>query len=425
MTVVTATENNLCRDCAHIWQSERPVKICIKCRSRRVIFHNELAKLTIAHIDCDSFYATVEKRDNPNIANKPVAVGGGKRGVVAAACYIARMYGVKSAMPMFKALKTCPDLIVIRPNMEKYSKAGLEIRALMDDTTPVVEPISIDEAFLDLTGTQRLHHATAAQTLVKLIKRIEEQVGITASVGLSHNKFLAKIASDLEKPKGFSVIGKAETLSFLYDKPVSIIWGVGKVLNRKLNQDGIYTVGELREVDQTTLMKRYGTMGQHLYDYSRGDDKRKIDNTSLTKSISSETTFNEDINDYEILCNELWPLCEKVSKGLKQKKYAGRSLSLKLKSADFKQITRSLTLPDPTQLAEKIYRTGKMLLKKEATGTSYRLIGIGLSELCDPALADPLDLADPDAQQRATLERVMDDIRKKLGDGAVKKGRSL
>jgi len=316
-------------------------------------------------------------------------------------------------------------LIVIRPNMEKYSKAGLEIRALMDDTTPVVEPISIDEAFLDLTGTQRLHHATAAQTLVKLIKRIEEQVGITASVGLSHNKFLAKIASDLEKPKGFSVIGKAETLSFLYDKPVSIIWGVGKVLNRKLNQDGIYTVGELREVDQTTLMKRYGTMGQHLYDYSRGDDKRKIDNTSLTKSISSETTFNEDINDYEILCNELWPLCEKVSKGLKQKKYAGRSLSLKLKSADFKQITRSLTLPDPTQLAEKIYRTGKMLLKKEATGTSYRLIGIGLSELCDPALADPLDLADPDAQQRATLERVMDDIRKKLGDGAVKKGRSL
>lgn len=419
------TENNLCRDCVHIWESATPTKACPKCRSPRVVFHKELAKLTIAHIDCDSFYATVEKRDNPDLADKPVAVGGGKRGVVAAACYIARMYGVKSAMPMFKALKACPDLVVVRPNMEKYSIAGLKIRALMQDSTPLVEPISIDEAFLDLTGTERLHGAIAAQTLAKLIKHIENEVGVSASVGLSHNKFLAKIASDLEKPKGFSVIGAAETQDFLFDKPVSIIWGVGKVLERKLNQDGIQTVGELRDIDKIDLMKSYGTMGQHLFDYSRGNDKRAVDNTSLTKSISAETTFNTDISDYEILCKELWPLCEKVSKRLKLKGYAGRTLSIKLKSAQFKQITRSLTLPNPTQLADTLYRTGKGLLKKEANGTPFRLIGIGASELCDPINADPLDLADPDAQRRATVERAMDDIRKKLGDKAVKKGRSL
>lgn len=418
-------ENNLCRDCAHIWLADVRSKACPKCRSPRVVFHQELSQLTIAHIDCDSFYATVEKRDNPDIADKPVVVGGGKRGVVAAACYIARMYGVKSAMPMFKALKACPNLVVVRPNMEKYSEAGLKIRGLMKDVTPMVEPISIDEAFLDLTGTERLHGAIAAQTLVRLIKRIEDEVGVTASVGLSHNKFLAKIASDLEKPKGFSIIGATETLDFLKDKPVSIIWGVGKVLERKLNQDGILTVGELRDLDEITLMKRYGTMGQHLFDYSRGDDKRKIDNTSTTKSISAETTFNTDISDFDALCKELWPLCEKVSKRLKAKEYAGRTLSIKLKSAHFKQITRSTTLPDPTQLAETLYRTGKELIRKEANGTPYRLIGIGAAELTSPEFADPFDLADPDSQHRTAIERAMDDIRKKLGDKAIKKGRSL
>ncbi len=429
-------KNNLCWQCYNLWGSDNIVNkanyviICPKCGSTNIISHNELSSLNIAHIDCDCFFAAVEKRDNNNIIDKPVVVGGGKRGVVAAACYIARIYGIKSAMPMFKALKACPDLVVIKPNMKKYQQAGLAIRKIMNDITPLVEPISIDEAFLDLSGTQRLHGATAAQILIKTIKRIESEVGISASVGLSHNKFLAKIASDLDKPKGFSIIGVNETLDFLENKPVSIIWGVGKVLTKRLASNGINTISELRLIDNLTLINDYGSMGQHLYDYSRGIDKRKVKNKNITKSISSETTFNEDIGDYDQLCKKIWPLCEKISKNMKQESYSGKVISIKLKMSNFQQITRSSTLINPTQLAENIYQTAKILVRKVSYDNNYavkyRLIGVSVSDLeYSKGQSEIFDLSDPDAMHRAKIEYTIDDICNKLGANAVIKGRVI
>jgi DNA polymerase IV len=416
----------LCRECLH--QMTRPrleemPKRCPLCHSPRVIAHAELASLSIAHIDCDAFYASVEKRDDPSLADKPVLVGGGKRGVVSAACYVARLYGVRSAMPMFKALKACPNAVVIRPNMEKYASVGREIRAMMLEMTPQVEPISIDEAFLDLTGTTRLHGRPPAATLAYLVKRIEKEIGVTASIGLSYNKFLAKIASDLDKPRGFAVIGQQEAVSFLKSKPVGIIWGVGKTLRATLEADGIHTIGDLMAFEKFDLIGRYGAMGNRLYHFARAEDGRSVEPEGETKSISAETTFNDDISTAAKLKDALWPLCEKVARRMKAKGYAGRTVTVKLKTNGFKTVTRSRTLTDPSQLAETLYRTAAPILDKEADGRAFRLIGIGMSELTDPIGADPIDLGDPDAGKRAKIERAMDAVRKKLGDSAVKKGR--
>ncbi|MDH5558187.1 MAG: DNA polymerase IV, partial [Alphaproteobacteria bacterium] len=329
---------------------------CPKCGSPRLISHPELHSLTIAHIDCDAFYASVEKRDNPALANRPVIVGGGRRGVVAAACYVARVYGVRSAMPMFKALQACPDAVVIRPDMAKYSAAGRQVRELMLGVTPLVEPLSIDEAFLDLGGTEKVHGGSPARTLARLILEIEQKIGVSASIGLSHNKFLAKTASDLDKPRGFAVIGKAETMDFLAPRPVGAIYGVGRALEARLRHDGIATIGELRQVEETVLYRRYGAMGQRLYKLSRGIDDRKVDPSEQIKSISSETTFMEDIADLATLSREVWPLCEKVAQRLKKTGLAGKRVTLKLKTADFKQLTRSRTMDVPLRPAEEIYR---------------------------------------------------------------------
>lgn len=424
---LSLTQNCLCRDCLHMWAvvQQRKGLRCPECNSPRLKFHKELSQLSMAHIDCDSFYASVEKRDDPSLIDKPVLVGGSTRGVVAAACYVARMYGVKSAMPMFKAKQLCPDAVVIKPNMEKYSKAGHAIRQMMKEVTPLVEPLSIDEAFLDLSGTEKLHHACPALTLARLVRRIESEVGVSASIGLSHNKFLAKVASDLEKPKGFAIIGQEETMDFLSDKPVSMIWGVGKALNKSLYEDGIETIKQLRDFDQFDLMGRYGSMGKRLYDFSRGRDDRTVSIESETKSISTETTFNTDVSDYATLEKDLWSLCDKVAQRMKKQNLAARTIVLKLKTRDFKQITRNRTLIDPTMLADQLFRVGKQILKKEADGRAFRLLGIGGAELVDGDLADPIDLADPDGQKRAKIENTMDKLRDKLGSSAIIKGRSL
>jgi DNA polymerase-4 len=324
---------------------------------------------------------------------------------------------------MFKALKACPDAVVIRPNMEKYAAAGREVRALMLETTPLVEPLSIDEAFLDLTGTERLHGRPPIATLAALVLRIEKEIGVTASIGLSYNKSLAKIASDLDKPRGLAMIGRAEAVDFLDPKPVSIIWGVGKALRGKLEKDGIATLHDLKRLDLFELQARYGAMGKRLYHFARGEDDRRINPEGETKSISSETTFDTDILDAAELKARLWPLCETVSRRMKAKGFSGRTVTVKLKTKDFKTVTRARTLPDPTQLAETLYRTAAPILDKEADGRAYRLIGVGVSELTDPDQADPIDLADPDAGKRAKIERAMDAVRAKLGDAAVKKGR--
>ena len=409
-----------CRDCLTGQPEGR--KRCGACGSPRLVYHPELYRLTLAHIDCDAFYASVEKRDNPDLIDKPVIIGGGKRGVVSTACYIARIHGVRSAMPMFKALEACPQAVVIKPDMEKYSRVGRQVRQMMEELTPLVQPLSIDEAFLELKGTERLHHDPPARVLARFARRVEQEIGITVSVGLSYCKFLAKVASDLQKPRGFSVIGEAEALTFLAPRPVTTIWGVGKAFAASLERDGIRTVGQLQTMEETDLMRRYGTMGQRLFRLSRGIDDREVHLNEAAKSVSAETTFFDDIWKYDELVTHLRALSEKVAWRLKKSGIAGQTVVLKLKTADFKGRTRNRRLDDPTQLADRIFRTGLALLEKEADGTRFRLIGIGVSDLQDEALADPPDLVDQQAQRRAAAESAMDKLREKFGKGSVQTG---
>ncbi|MAA98092.1 MAG: DNA polymerase IV [Stappia sp.] len=415
----------LCRDCG-----ARPQRLtmgsrlprCPACGGLRLVRHPELDRLSIAHIDCDAFYASVEKRDNPELADRPVIVGGGRRGVVSTCCYIARIRGVHSAMPMFKALEACPEAVVIRPDMDKYARVGREIRDRMRALTPLVEPLSIDEAFLDLTGTEKLHRATPAEQLARLAREIERDIGVTVSVGLAANKFLAKIASDLDKPRGFSVIGAEEAESFLADKPVGLIWGVGKVFRKKLAEDGLKTIGQLQTRDPADLARRYGAMGLRLAELSHGRDSRSVSPDREVKSISNETTFDRDIPDLQTLRPILRRLSEKVSARLKDADMAGRTITLKLKTADFRTLTRARGLADPTQLADRIFATGDQLLKGEVDGRRFRLLGIGVSDFAPSSFADPDDLVDTGAGQRARAERAIDALREKFGRDAIELG---
>src|SRR5690606_37453904 len=292
--VVNAAVPGICRDC--LYRTGPGERRCRAGGSPRVLRHPELETLSLAHIDCDAFYAAVEKRDNPELRDKPVIIGGGKRGVVSTACYIARIKGVRSAMPMFKALQACPEAIVIKPDMEKYARVGREVRAMMLALTRLVEPLSIDEAYLDLSGTERLHGASPAMVLARFARQVEEEIGITVSIGLSYCKFLAKVASDLQKPRGFSVIGRADALTFLAEQPVTAIWGVGKTFAATLSADGIHPIGQLQHMERAELMRRYGTMGDRLYRLSRGQDDRKVEPRGEAKSVSSETTFDRDLS---------------------------------------------------------------------------------------------------------------------------------
>jgi len=391
-----------------------------------VIAHDELYHLSIAHMDCDAFYASVEKRDNPALSDKPLIIGGGRRGVVSTACYIARIRGVRSAMPMFKALALCPDAVVVKPRMEVYAQVSRQIRAMMHDLTPSVEPLSLDEAFMDLTGTTRLHGAPPAVMLAKLIKRMRDELGLTGSVGLSHNKFLAKIASDLDKPHGFSVIGQNETAAFLHDKPVSLIWGVGGATRSALDAAGIRTISDLLRWEQQDLIARFGSMGNRLWHLARGQDARRVSANAPVKSVSNETTFPEDIADPDILDGHLWRLAEKVSDRAKAKGIAGRVVTLKLKRRDHSQLTRRTALRDATQMADTVYRTARALLDQVDGQVSYRLIGVGLSELVSQDGADRSgDLLDQNAARRGEAERATDRIRARFGANAILKGRSL
>jgi len=382
----------LCRECGALAADPPAERRCGACGSPRLVEHPELADLTLAHIDCDAFYATVEKRDHPELLDRPVIVGGGHRGVVLTCCYVARLHGIRSAMPMFKALEACPDAVVIRPDMAKYRSVGNQVRALMETVTPLVQPLSIDEAFLDLAGTERLHRGPAARTLALLAGRIERECGITVSIGLSYNKFLAKLASDLDKPRGFAVVGRGEALAFLAPKPVSVLWGVGAALGQRLARDGIITIGELRERSERELVARYGSIGHRLYRFSRGEDDRTVVTDAPTKSVSVETTFDRDLAAPEALAEELEPLARQLAKRLGAHGLAAGGVTLKLKTNRFRIITRSRALADPTQRAEVLYRAALGLLREAADGTVYRLIGIGGDRLVDADRADPPDL---------------------------------
>jgi len=411
-----------CRDCL---ADARPDAPCEACGSTRVLAHPELATLSIAHLDCDAFYASIEKRDDPALAGLPVIVGGGTRGVVSTCCYIARRYGVRSAMPMFQARKLCPNAVVIKPRMSLYVETARAIRKLMRDLTPLVEPLSLDEAYLDLSGTSRIHGMVPAKTMARLALAIKEQLGITVSIGLSGNKFLAKLASELDKPRGFAAIGMGEAKSFLRDKPVSIIRGAGKVLALKLERDGFSTIGKLQDADSRDLANRYGATGLWLARIARAEDSRPVDPGGEMKTISSETTFNSDLSSLAELEAILWRQAERVSARAKNYGLAGRTVVLKLKTARFRLLTRSASLDAPTQLADKIFRVAQAALKREANGQRFRLLGVGISNLSPAEEADQANLLDPLTDKRAAAERAMDRIRAKFGGEAVNKGRGL
>ncbi len=413
----------LCRDCLTPFDSGSR---CPACRSPRVTRHAELFDLTIAHMDCDAFFASVEKRDNPELVDKPVIVGGGKRGVVSTCCYLARIKGVRSAMPMFQALKLCPEAVVVRPRFDAYVEASRAIRAMMDDLTPVVEPLSLDEAFMDLTGTERLHGAPPAVMLARLVKRMKDELGLTGSIGLSHNKFLAKVASDLDKPRGFSVIGRAETVDFLRPRPVRLIWGIGPSAQESLDKAGIRTFADLERWDRDELFRRFGHMGERLWHLARGQDHRRVSPHEPVRSISNETTFHEDTADPDILDGHIWRMAEKCASRAKAKGKAGRVVVLKLKRANHTLISRRLSLHQPTQTADMIYRTARGLFDQVQDRGPYRLLGVGLSEIVEDAGADiQADLLDPEAARRVGAERAADAIRARFGKDAIIKGRSL
>ena len=406
-----------CRDCGcDIVEGTRR---CDGCGSPRVVNHPELARLAVAHVDCDAFYATIEKRDDPSLADKPVIVGGRQRGVVLTACYVARTFGVRSAMPMFEARRLCPNATVVRPDMEKYARVGKEVRGLMRDLTPLVEPVSIDEAFMDLSGTERLHGTSPAKALAGFAARIEREIGITVSIGLSCNKFLAKIASDLDKPRGFAVIGGAEAAAFLAPRPVTQIFGVGKVAQARLAADGYRTIGDLQRAGEADLVRRYGGEGARLARLARGLDDRPVRTEREAKSISAETTFEHDIGELRALELRLWRLCEKVSARLKAGGLAGSTVTLKLKSANFRLRTRAQSFDRPTQLAAKIFACGRELLAREIDGTRFRLIGIGVSGLAATTDGDLGDLID---RRTAQAELAVDRLRERFGDEVVVKG---
>ena len=413
--------NGLCRDCGACSMGVP----CPACGGHRTLSHPELHTLSIAHIDCDAFFASVEKRDNPALANVPVVVGGGKRGVVAAACYHARLFGIHSAMPMFKALELCPDLTVVRGRMDVYAREGLAIREMMRELTPLVEPLSIDEAFLDLSGTQALHRASPAESLVALQARIRTEIGVSVSVGLSFNKFLAKTASDLDKPNGFAVIGKAEALDFLADKPVDFVFGIGPKFAGQLRKAGVHTIADARRWGDRKLAARFGDNGLRLARLSRAEDHRPVRPTRERKSVSAETTFSEDIADLDALKDKLFYAATRASTRAKAKGVAGRVVTLKLKTARFQTLTRRRTLAEPVQLADQIFRACLPMLEKEVGGTKYRLIGAGISDLVPFSHDGGSDLLDPARAKRAKAERASDAARARFGDTAILTGRGL
>lgn len=413
----------LCRDCL---SEATDARRCPTCGSLRIVRHPELFDLTIAHMDCDAFYASVEKRDNPDLADKPVIIGGGRRGVVSTACYVARIRGVRSAMPMFQATKLCPDAVIVKPRMQVYAEVSRQIRALMDELTPSIEPLSLDEAFMDLSGTEKLHGAPPAIMLARLVKRMKEEIGVTGSIGLSHNKFLAKVASDLDKPQGFAVIGAAETDDFLRDKPVRMIWGVGPAAQEGLERAGIHTFSDLLRWDQQELTERFGSMGYRLWHLARGQDKRQVSARQPVKSISKETTFFEDTSSIDLLDGHIWRLSEQVADRAKAKGKAGRVVTLKLKRANFSLISRRLSLRDATQMADTIYKTARGLFDQVGDQGPYRLIGVGISDIVSDSAADLSgDLLDPQAAKRRKAEKATDQIRKRFGSDAIRKGRAM
>jgi len=411
----------LCRDC--FWTGEAALERCPRCRSRRVVFHADLGRLSIAHLDCDAFYASVEKRDRPELRDQPVIVGGGRRGVVTTCCYIARLSGVRSAMPMFQARRLCPEAVVVPPDFAKYRTESRRIMGKLGALTPAVQPLSLDEAWIDLAGSERLHGGAAAEVLARLQAEIEAEVGITVSIGLAANKFLAKVASDLDKPRGFTVIGAAEAETFLAPKAASILPGVGPAFAEALARAGFKTVGDLARADPQGLYRRWGAYGLRLSELAHGRDVRPVNPDERRKSISAETTFPDDLSGLEALEDRLWPLCERVGRQARSAGVAGRVATLKLKTSGFRLVTRRRTLAVPTQASRTLFDVTRELLSAEAKGVAYRLIGAGLSDLVDAGAG--LDMFAEEERKARRTEETLDALRARFGPAAVVSGRTL
>lgn len=413
----------LCRDCLATDPGDAPA--CRRCGGRRVLRHAELFALTIAHVDCDAFYASVEKRDRPELRARPVIVGGGARGVVAAACYVARIRGVRSAMPMFKALAACPDAVVIKPDMAKYTREAGRIRALMGRLTPLVQPLSIDEAVLDLAGTGALHRAPPAAVLARFAAEVEREVGVTVSIGLAANRLMAKLAAERDKPRGFAVIGAGEAAAWLAPQRVGLLPGIGPAAARRLEAAGLSRLGQLGALDDRAALARLGAEGPALAARARGEDARPVDPRRETRSVSAETTFAQDLALAADLEAVLWRIAEKLARRLAEKGLAAGGVVLKLKTARFETRTRHARLARPTRLPETLFDAARPILAREADGTAFRLLGLGAQPLVDGAAADQGDLADPGAARRAAKWRAVEALRGRFGEGVVGPGRGM
>jgi DNA polymerase-4 len=405
----------LCLDCA---------RLGCTAPGHRHVHHPELGTLAIAHIDCDAFYASVEKSNRPDLASRPVIVGGGVRGVVTTCCYIARISGVRSAMPMFKALKLCPDAVVIRPDFPRYSDVARRLRIMMGALTPLVQPLSIDEAVLDLTGTTAVHGAPPAVVLARLALRVEAELGITISIGLAANRLLAKLAAERGKPRGFSVLG-SEAPVWLATQPVGLLPGIGPAQIKRLAAKGIGRLGDLQTLSPPQARRLLGDEGPALVARARGVDVRSIQPERAAKSISAETTFDSDLAGLPDLERKLWQVCEKLARRLREQDLAAGGLTLKLKTGGFALRTRAAKLARPTRHPDVLFAQGRALLAREADGTPFRLIGMGTTALLPGNQADGADLADPDADRRVARQAALDTLQARFGPGAVARGRGL
>jgi DNA polymerase-4 len=380
----------------------------------------------ILHVDMDAFYASVEQRDRPEWKGKPVIVGAGprERGVVAAASYEARRFGVRSAMPSRTAYRLCPHGIFVPPDFDRYRDASRQVMAIFQNYTPLVQPISIDEAFLDVTGSVKTF-AGAIEIARRIKDDIRTQTRLTGSVGVAPNKFLAKLASDLNKPDGLTVITEEEKVSRLATLPVSKIWGVGVVTEKRLLDRGLQTIGDLQKCPVTSLERWFGpSMAGHLHALAFGHDDREVHTDDKTKSISSEHTFSEDTGNLEQIRRCLLEQAEDVGMRLRREHLAARTVQLKLRYADFTTLTRRRTLPEPTQDETVLYRVAEELLRAQGLrGKQVRLIGVGGMNLVQPGRQ--LELFDRHAEKRDRVNQALDALRAKLGPDVVRRGSML
>ncbi|MBI4317019.1 MAG: DNA polymerase IV [Chloroflexi bacterium] len=378
----------------------------------------------IIHIDLDAFFCSVEELLDPAIRGKPIIVGADPkgRGVVAAASYAARRYGVHSAMPIGHAARLCPNAVFLRPRHDLYAEYSHRLMAVLREYTDLVEPISIDEAFLDVTGCQRLFGR--AEDIGRAIqRRVQEEIGLPCSVGIATNKLVAKIASDSGKPNGFVVVPPRREAEFLASLPVSRLWGVGPKTAERLRANGVQTIGDLAALPADTLRARFGRLGEYLHQRALGQDTRPVEPERERKSISNEHTFFQDSGDPDVITGRLLQSSERVAAELRRKGWQARTIALKIRFADFKTITRRRTLGQPTSSGETIWATAKSLLRDALKpGAKLRLVGVGASNLIAAVDVQP-SFFDGEAERIQELDRTLDHLRDRFGKNSILRGR--